>query len=215
MQKNPNKPIDEIPFNPKDILSSFDVFGMSSQEFGIYCKILFVSWIQPIQCFLPYDEHNICELCNITEIEWLQSKSRVLKKFKFKDIAGAQHIYNERLFKKFSELITDTKKTKGKQLSVQAELLNYKFDDWWNDYDKKVGDKNRILPKWLKLTDADREAIRIDTPKRRAAQHEKKFRPNPESYINGRLWENEIIVYKSTPPQRLTGNYNEQTNTPV
>lgn len=215
MAKKSNKTIDDFPISPKDILSSYDVIGMSSQEFGMYCRILFISWLQPKQCFLRYDEHNICELCNITPEEFKASSPKVLRKFKTKEVEGEVYIYNERLLSEYYTIIFEDKKTTGKQLSAKAELLNYKFDDFWDDYDKKVGDKNRILPKWLKLSDAERDLIRLDIPKRKAAQPNKKYRPNPESYINGKLWQNEIISYDKTSNQNIKANYNEQGNEPV
>lgn len=191
------KIIEEFPLSPKDILSSFDVIGMSSQEFGIYCKLLFASWIQKQQCFLPFDEHNICELCNITAAEWEQSKPRVIKKFKFRDDFTGRYIYNEVLLSKYNSMLKEEKNVKGKQLSAAAELLNYPFEDFWDDYDKKVGSRDRILPKWMKLSDKDREEIRADIPKRKAAQPDKKFRPKPERYIGEKMWRDEIIDYSN------------------
>lgn len=207
--------IEEFPLNPKDILSSFDVFGMSSMEFGIYCKILFVSWIQkPRQCFLEFDEHNICELCNITPEDWAKCQLKVLKKFKQKIEVDKIYIYNQVLLDKWAEAATHNKSSKGKQLSALAEMLVYPFEQFWSDYDKKVGDKNRILPKYLKLSDLDREIIRLDIPKRKAATSDpKKYMPKPEKYINERVFEDEIIDYKNKYEQGNTkskqqGSYN-------
>lgn len=209
--------IEDFPMVPKDILSSIDVFGMSCNEFGMYCKILFISWIQkPRQCFLQYDEHNICELCNVTPEEWEKSKVKVLRKFKTEITEGVTYIYNAVLLEKWQEAIKSTKKAKGNQLSALAELLNYTFDEFWDDYDKKVGDKDRIKPKWLKLSDADREKIKLDIPKRKKAQPDKKWRPKPERYINERVWEDEIIDYnKNEQNKHKGGDYEQQKSTPV
>lgn len=209
--------IEEFPLKPKDILSSFDVFGMSSLEFGIYCKILFVSWIQrPIQCYLKFDEHNICELCKLTPEEWVLSKDRVIKKFALIYAEGVPYIYNERLLEIYNELVKTNKAAQGEQLTALGAIQNYSFDQFWEDYQKKVGDKRRLIPKWLKLSDADREAIRKNIPERIKAQPDKQFRPNPETYLNGRLWENEIVNYNKKAPNNWgNADYESQKDTAV
>jgi hypothetical protein len=220
--KPQDKIIEDFPLTPKDILSSFDVFGMSAAEFGVYCKILFVSWIQRPQCYLRLDVHNICELCNLTKEDWEQVQERVIKKFEMIYREGnTPYIYNKVLLGKWHDAINNNKKAKGKQLSAVAELLNYSFDQFWDDYDKKVGDKNRILPKWLKLSEADREAIKKDIPKRKELQPIKHLRPNPETYINGRRWQDEYIDYRkpeqqrAAPVSRTNADYDGQKSNPV
>lgn len=208
--------IEEFPLKPKDILSSFDVFGMTSLEFGIYCKILFVSWIQrPAQCYLKFDEHNICELCKLTPDEWELSKARVIKKFSLINIDEIPYIFNDRLLEIYKELVKENKAAKGEQLNALGSMHNYTFEQFWHDYQKKVGDKKRLIPKWLKLSDADREAIKADIPRRIEAQPAKQFRPNPETYLNGRLWENEIIIYKKTPSNWGNADYDSQKDTAI
>ena len=66
------------------------------------------------------------------------------------------------------------------------------FDTFWDLYDKKV-DKGACLKKWNKLSKADKEAAVAYIPKYKEAQPEKQFRKNPETYLNRRAWENEII----------------------
>lgn len=209
--------IEDFPLVPQNILTSFDVFGMNSTEFGIYCKLLFISWIQkPRQCYLRYDEENICGLCKITPEDWQECKNKVLKKFKTEIYLGETFIYNKVLLDKWNEEINKINFSKGKQLSSLSDLLNYTFDEFWKDYDKKTGDQRRMVPKWMKLSDEDRERIRVDIPKRKEAQPDKQFRPSPEKYLNGRLWENEIIYYNNKKPQKENAaDYNGQKSNPV
>jgi len=72
-------------------------------------------------------------------------------------------------------------------------LLNYSFDDFWDDYDKKRGKKEKLIPKWEKLKDSDREEIRDYIPKYKLAQPNKKFRKDPETFINNHSWKDELI----------------------
>lgn len=81
--------------------------------------------------------------------------------------------------------------------SVEQPLNNhslYPFEEFWNDYDKKVGDKVKIRKKYEKLSDKDKLKIRENIPKYKAAQPEKQFRKNPETYLNNKSWNDEIIA---------------------
>lgn len=81
--------------------------------------------------------------------------------------------------------------------SVEQPLSNrsaYPFDEFWNDYEKKVGDKEKIRKKYDKLPDRVKLAIKEHIPKYKAAQPEKQFRKNPETYLNNKSWNDEIIA---------------------
>jgi len=70
----------------------------------------------------------------------------------------------------------------------------YPFDDFWNDYDKKVGDKEKIRKKYDKLPEKVKLSIKEHIPKYKLAQPEKQFRKNPETYLNNKGWNDEIIA---------------------
>jgi len=72
-------------------------------------------------------------------------------------------------------------------------LDGYQFENFWIDYDKKVGDKERIQKKFEGLSEKIREEIRLHLPKYKDSQPEKKFRKNPETFINQKGWTHEII----------------------
>lgn len=78
-------------------------------------------------------------------------------------------------------------------LNKTSLISGYIFEDFWNDYDKKVGDKERIQKKFEGLSEKVREEIRLHLPKYKDAQPEKKFRKNPETFLNQKGWTNEII----------------------
>jgi len=67
------------------------------------------------------------------------------------------------------------------------------FENFWNLYDKKI-DRDKCYKKWNKLKEEDREAIMKHIPQYKQSTQEKQFRKNPETYINNRSWENEIIT---------------------
>ena len=76
---------------------------------------------------------------------------------------------------------------------VTEKILNYSFEDFWKDYDKKVGKIEKIRPKWEKLKDSEREEIKSFIPKYKISQPKKKFRKNPETFLNNESWKDEII----------------------
>jgi hypothetical protein len=69
----------------------------------------------------------------------------------------------------------------------------YPFDDFWDDYEKKVGDKDKLRGKWAKVCNRDRLLIKDYIPRYISAQPNKKYRKNPETFLNQKSWNDEII----------------------
>ena len=82
--------------------------------------------------------------------------------------------------------------------------INIDFDFFWNDYDKKVGDKQKLKIKWNKLSDKDRNQIMEYLPLYIEAVPDKQFRKNPETFLNNKSWLDEIV-------KRTTPDYNKQS----
>lgn len=71
--------------------------------------------------------------------------------------------------------------------------VNIDFEFFWNDYDKKVGDKKKLIKKWNNLTDLEREQIMEYIPLYKEAVPDKQFRKNPETFFNNKSWLDEIV----------------------
>jgi uncharacterized protein YdaU (DUF1376 family) len=82
--------------------------------------------------------------------------------------------------------------------------INIDFDFFWNDYDKKVGDKQKLKSKWNKLSDNDRNQIMEYLPLYIEAVPDKQFRKNPETFLNNKSWLDEIV-------KRTNPDYNKQS----
>ncbi|CAB5218496.1 Protein of unknown function DUF1376 [uncultured Caudovirales phage] len=82
--------------------------------------------------------------------------------------------------------------------------INIDFDFFWNDYDKKVGDKSRLKSKWNKLSDKERDQIMEYLPLYKEAVPDKQFRKNPETFLNNKSWLDEIV-------KRTNPDYNKQS----
>lgn len=99
------------------------------------------------------------------------------------------------------------KESKKDALDDDFELQeNGRFECFWNDYDKKVGDKEKIKAKFLKLPTKEQMEIFNHIPKYKESQPNKKYRKNPETYLNNKGWLDEIITDEqpiiNKPPQK-------------
>lgn len=107
---------------------------------------------------------------------------------------------------KVNECSTDVQPTINHQPKTNNHSINISFNEFWDLYDKKVGNKNKIELKWKRLSDAERIAIMQHIPLYKNAQPNKQYRKNPESYLNDRSWNDEIIHqgdnYESTSISR-------------
>lgn len=79
-----------------------------------------------------------------------------------------------------------------KELSTNKDLL-VSFELFWNVYDKRDG-KKKCIAKWIKLKDKDRIDI-LNVVGNYVKMHDvKQYRPNPLTFLNGELWNDEIIL---------------------
>lgn len=75
------------------------------------------------------------------------------------------------------------------------------FVDFWNSYDKKIGSKEKCKTKWDKLPLETQKVILDHVKKYVNSTPDKKYRCNPETYLNQNRWENEIIGEQKTDSQ--------------
>ena len=68
------------------------------------------------------------------------------------------------------------------------------FEDFWELYDKKVGDKNKLEAKWNKLSQKTKEEIIVYIPNYKISQPDKQFRKNPTTFLNNESWKDELII---------------------
>ena len=56
-----------------------------------------------------------------------------------------------------------------------------------------MGDKTKLKVKWSKISNADKLKIKAHIPEYKKAQPDKRYRKNPETYLNNKSWNDEII----------------------
>lgn len=81
----------------------------------------------------------------------------------------------------------------NEDVNEDDNINGYSFENFWNDYDKKVGDKSKIEKKFNKLSESVRNSICEYIPKYKKAQPDKQYRKNPDTFLNQKGWEHEII----------------------
>lgn len=80
------------------------------------------------------------------------------------------------------------------------------FLDFWNLYDKKVGDISKLKKKWDKLNQGAREKIMLHLPAYKESQPDKQFRKDPATYLNNSSWNDEIIKKTDEHSNNNTAN---------
>jgi len=75
----------------------------------------------------------------------------------------------------------------------QQQEVNIDFEWFWNEYDKKVGVKEKLKNKWLKLSDIERQNAMNYIDLYKKSVPDKQFRKNPETFLNNKSWNDEII----------------------
>jgi|GEM_PF-2040947 len=67
------------------------------------------------------------------------------------------------------------------------------FENFWNLYGKKVGDKKAVCKKWMALKIDVQNQILSILPAWKAQFSDKQFQPFPETFLNQQRWNDEII----------------------
>ena len=74
------------------------------------------------------------------------------------------------------------------------------FEEFWDLYDKKKGDRGKLQKKWEKLRESERLAIMEYIPKYKLETPNKQYRKNPETFLNNKAWNDEIITEEISKP---------------
>jgi len=91
--------------------------------------------------------------------------------------------------------VNKDKKDKKDNIILDA---NIHFDFFWNNYNKKVGDKNKCEKIWNNL-DLNTQQTILDTLPEFIKQYpDKQYQPYPTTYLNQKRWNDEIIIKTTT-----------------
>ena len=196
-------------FYTSDFLSG--TFTMDNEQVGKYIRLLCLQHQKG-----KLSEKDMLSICKAYDVE-------IWDKFKVED--GLY--YNERMFnetirrQKFSESRRNNAKSPKKESTSEAyakhmetetenrtitinENINIDFEWFWNEYDKKVGEKQKLKKKWNKLSDEERQNAMNYLDLYKQAVPDKQFRKNPETFLNNKSWNDEIITRNNTTINKLS-----------
>lgn len=134
-----------------------------------------------------YNDSNSPKVRACIEKELLKVKDRVL----------IQYIYS-------IDTHTQEEEEQEKEQNKEQEEVNIDFEWFWNEYDKKVGNKTKLKKAWNKLTDEERQNAMNYIELYKQSQPDKQFRKNPETFLNNKSWNDEIINTNITTSYKLT-----------
>lgn len=196
-------------FYTSDFLSG--TFTMDNEQVGKYIRLLCLQHQKG-----KLSEKDMLSICKAYDVE-------IFDKFKVED----GFYYNDRMYnetirrQKFSESRRNNAKSTKKESTSEAyaehmetetenrtitinENINIDFEWFWNDYDKKVGDKQKLKKKWNKLTDEERQNAMNYLDLYKQSVPDKQFRKNPETFLNNKSWNDEIINRSITSIHKLS-----------
>jgi hypothetical protein len=206
-------------FYTSDFLSG--TFTMDNEQVGKYIRLLCLQHQKG-----KLSEKDMLSICKAYD-------SEIWDKFKVED--GLY--YNDRMLnetirrQKFSESRRNNAKSPKKESTSEAyakhmetetetenrtitinENINIDFEWFWNDYDKKIGDKQKLKKKWNKLTDDERQNAMNYLDLYKKSVPDKQFRKNPETFLNNKSWNDEIINRSIATSHKLTYSEQQATN---
>ncbi len=93
-----------------------------------------------------------------------------------------------------------------KEINVCEKKTVLSFDEFWELYDKKVGNKSKLRSKWEKIPEPARLKILEHVKLYKESTTEKRFRKDPQTYINNQSWNDEIINRNGTSSTNIKNN---------
>jgi hypothetical protein len=196
-------------FYTSDFLSG--TFTMDNEQVGKYIRLLCLQHQKG-----KLTEKDMLSICKAYDIE-------IWDKFKLEDgLYYNERMYNETIRRqKFSESRRNNAKSPKKESTSEAyakhmetetenrtitinENINIDFEWFWNEYDKKVGEKQKLKKKWNKLSDEERQNAMNYLDLYKQAVPDKQFRKNPETFLNNKSWNDEIITRNNTTINKLS-----------
>lgn len=193
-------------FYTSDFLSG--TFTMTNEQVGKYIRLLCLQHQKG-----KLTEKDMLSICKAYDFE-------IWDKF----IKDGDSFYNERMYnetvrrQKFSESRRNnakspkndsTSKAYAKHMETETETINetitedvnVDFEWFWNHYEKKVGEKNKLKKKWNKLSDEERQNAMNYIDLYKQSVPDKQFRKNPETFLNNKSWNDELIQRTNTTTQ--------------
>jgi len=93
------------------------------------------------------------------------------------------------------------KRDTGEMVHVRRGEVDFSL--WWNAYDKKVGSAAKLKRIWDRLSVKTQHLIMIHTAEYVKNTSDKKYRKNPQTYLNQQAWLDEIITSETKQVEHI------------
>lgn len=143
----------------------------------------------------------------------IKEDKTILKGMQGENPSGFSEVLNEDIFHRhrnlivedFPQVVSESKNpliqkpptTEIVETGKSQAVLWPSFEDFWDTYDKKRGDRDKIQKKWDKLRQSEKEAAMAYIPEYIKSQPDKQFRKDPATFLNNKSWNDEIITRNS------------------
>jgi hypothetical protein len=195
----------ETGYNEETIKKLIDKFiSYKKIKYDLETNTIFlINWLK----YNQIDNVNVCK-CVVNELKNTKNIFFIADFINSLDSLNRSNIYNlemqaatKGLFKNNKGLLRNKQKQKQQQkqnheTETTTEIQTEDFEKFWDLYDKKIGDRKKIHIKFNKLKEEDRNKIFETLPEYVNSTPDKKFRKNPETYLNNCSWNDEIIQIK-------------------
>jgi hypothetical protein len=199
MEKSAKNIYDSLPLEIKKLLQSLGIADFESLLKGLPNRLQTVT--------KPFANRCVIESESESEIESEKEREKEREcKGKTENPHGFSEVLNEDIFNHHQNMIVeDFPKSQKPQIQTPATtnlvettqnetVLWPSFEDFWETYDKKRGDREKVRKKWDKLKQSEKEATMAYIPEYIKAQPEKQFRKDPSTFLNNKSWNDEIIT---------------------
>lgn len=121
----------------------------------------------------------------------------ILERYKIKDLTSPSLDPNLGAMVMDKDMVKvksmDKEKVK-EEVKFQSLNTSYPFKNFVKTYDKKVGDLLYLESTWIRMSEVERKEITQTLPKFIESKPDKKYRPNMKTYLEERMWTDEIIL---------------------
>lgn len=87
----------------------------------------------------------------------------------------------------------------GNYTTIQVNNNGIDFENFWNLYAKKVGDKPKVQKKWDNLKIEVQTKILAMLPEWKKQFTDWQYQPHPETFLNQQRWNDEVNIKKQQP----------------
>jgi uncharacterized protein YdaU (DUF1376 family) len=187
-------------FYPNDYLGG--TLGMTFEEKGAYMELLMLQFNRGHMTFHMIGQ-TVGQLWDNIKDKFTQDENGLYYNIRLEEEKNKRKRFTEsrrnnlegknQYSKKKRAHMTSRMENENEDENINSIDNGIDFEIFWDAYDKKVGNKEKIKEKWDKLSEEIQLKILSHIGLYIQATPDKQYRLNPETYLNQKGWTHEII----------------------